>query len=185
MYVLKLSLIIAGVWLSGCATATRGVNEKVSIISEPAGATALSNLKSRKTLTFEDGTQSKFIGCAPTPCDIQISRKGQPTITVAKPGYDPIKFVIVSTWEKGSTALAAGSIVAGIPPGSYVVAGKSDLIKRIGVNTGMIASGLFYGVGPVVDIASGANRSLSPNPVSVYLAPSIQTENNYDEGDEE
>lgn len=177
--------IIAAIYLCGCATVTRGTQEKVSIISEPSGASAISNIRSKKQLTFDDGTQSEYIGCAPTPCSMKFSRKGQATVTVSKPGHDPIKFVIVSTWEKGSSALAAGSIVAGIPPGSYAIAGKSDLIKRIGVNGGVLASGIFYGIGPVVDFASGANRSLSPNPISVYLAP-IETAPAPDEaGDKE
>ncbi len=166
-----LLLIILGVWLSGCATATRGTHERVSIVSVPDGAKAQSDMMSRKSLVYDDGTESNYFGCAPTPCSINFPRRANTVVTMSKPGYDPIKFKVISTWETGSAALRAGSIVAGLPTGSHVVAGKTDLLKRIPINGGMLTSALFYGVGPVVDIASGANLSLSPNPVTVYLAP--------------
>ena len=171
-----LAILALGLWVSGCATATRGTHERVDIISVPEGASAQSDMKSKKALTYDDGTKSDYLGCAPTPCSINFPRRANTVVTMTKAGYDPIKFKVISTWETGSSAVRAGSVVAGLPTGSHVVAGKTDLLKRIPVAGGMLTSALFYGVGPVVDIASGANLSLSPNPVTVYLAPLEDTE---------
>ena len=172
MNALKAALFIGIIVQSSCAIATRGTHERVKIVSEPQGATVSSDLLMRKPLVFEDGTQSEYMGCAPTPCSLNISRRAAPVITVSQPGFQSIKFKIVSTWQSGSSALGAGSLIAGLPPGSHVKAGEVGTLKSIPVNGGVLTSGLLtYGVGPVVDIASGANRSLSPNPVSVYLAP--------------
>lgn len=172
MNAFKAALYIGVILQSSCATATRGSHERVKIVSEPHGATVSSDFLMPKPIIFEDGTQSEYMGCAPTPCSLNISRRAAPVITVSKPGFQSIKFKIVSTWQSGASALRAGSLIAGIPPGSHVKAGEAGALNSIPVNGGVLTSGLLtYGVGPVVDIASGANRSLSPNPVSVYLAP--------------
>lgn len=180
---LKYAFIPLVIFQTACATATRGTHERVRIISVPEGAMAQSDMKSKKMLTYADGTESEYIGCAPTPCNINFSRRANTVVTMTKPGYDTIKFKVISTWETGSSAVKAGTIVAGLPTGSHVVAGKTDLLKRIPVHGGMFASSIFYGVGPVMDIATGANLSLSPNPVTVYFAPSnsIPNENKADE----
>ena len=153
-----------------CATTTRGTHENVFIESSPPGATAMTKISLQDPISLGDGTESFYLGCAPTPCSINIPRKKSPIITVSKSGYDPISFLVLSTWETGPSSVAEGSIVAGVPDGSHVIAGKADLSKRIPIAGGMWSTGLVtYGVGPVVDLATGANRSLSPNPVTVIL----------------
>jgi len=51
-----------------------------------------------------------------------------------------------------------------------VIAGKPDALKRIPIQGASITGGLVtLGAGSVLDYASGANLSLSPNPVTVKL----------------
>lgn len=164
-------------WLTtACATATRGTHEMVRVISVPEGAVAISNLKAPRTQTFNDGTSSDYYGCAPTPCGINLPRKSDPVIHVAKDGYESIKFKVVSTWETGSASVAPGAIVSGTPTRSHVIAGQPDALKRIPIQGASITGGLFtLGAGSVLDYAVGANLSLSPNPVTVKLVPEGET----------
>ena len=167
---LMLSLTLISLCLSACATATRGSHEMVRINSLPEGATAISDLKASKQQSYQDGTVSAYYGCAPTPCGINLPRKSDPVISVSKDGYEPIKFKIVSTWETGSASVSSGAIVSGVPTGSHVIAGKPEALKRIPIQGASMTGGLFtLGAGSVLDYASGANFSLSPNPVTVKL----------------
>jgi len=73
-----------------------------------------------------------------------------------------------------STSLATGTIVAGTQRGSHVVVGSPDLLKRIPIGGASIFGGVMtLGAGSIVDVATGAGLSLSPNPVTVFLAPEV------------
>jgi len=167
---LLISISLVGIITSGCATATRGTHEVVEINSEPSGARAISNIPNMTKNSNLDG----FYGCVPTPCSINFSRRAEPVISVEKDGYKDIKFKIVSSVATSSTAVPVGSIVAGTRNGSHVVAGSPDLLKRIPVGGASIFGGVMsLGAGTVLDIATGAGLSLSPNPVTAFLAPEI------------
>jgi len=167
-----LLLVSIGVIISGCATATRGTHEMVQINSEPAGARAISNIPNKTKNSNLDG----FYGCEPTPCGINFSRRAQPVISIEKEGYKDIKFKVVSSVATSSTSLSTGTIVAGTQRGSHVVAGSPDLLKRIPIGGASIFGGVMtLGAGSIVDGATGAGLSLSPNPVTVFLAPAEVT----------
>ena len=92
-----LTVIIAGVALSGCATITRGTSDQVQIISEPSGADARSSMGQT---------------CV-TPCTLQVSRKDEFTVTVSKPGFSE-ESVEVKTQVAGSgVAGFAGNVLLG------------------------------------------------------------------------
>lgn len=163
-----LLILSLGLFASGCATATRGTHEMVKINSEPSGATVVTNIPNKTQKNNFEG----YYGCEPTPCGINISRKAAPVLTVKKDGYVPIKFKIVSSNATSSTSVATGAVVAGTQEGSHVVAGSPELLKRIPVGGAIIFGGLMsMGGGLVLDAATGAGRSLSPNPVTAFLAP--------------
>ena len=160
--------ISIGILISGCATATRGTHEMVKINSEPSGARVTSDIPNKTQKNNFGG----YYGCEPTPCGINISRKAAPVLTIEKEGYEPIKFKIVSSNATSATSVATGAVVAGTQEGSHVVAGSPELLKRIPVGGAIIFGGLMsLGGGLVVDAATGAGRSLSPNPVTAFLAP--------------
>jgi len=163
-----LLLFTIGLFLSGCATATRGTHELVEINSEPSGARAISNIPNKTKNSNLDG----FYGCEPTPCGINFSRRAEPVISVEKAGYKDIKFKVISSVATSSTSVPTGAIVAGTQRGSHVVAGSPDFLKRIPVGGASIFGGVMsLGAGSVLDIATGAGLSLSPNPVTVFLTP--------------
>ena len=154
--------------IAGCATATRGTHEVVQINSEPSGARAISDIPSKSRKNNING----FIGCEPTPCGLNISRRAEPVITVEKEGYKSIKFKVVSSVATSRSSVPTGSIVAGTQNGSHVVAGSPDFLKTIPVGGASIFGGVMtFGAGSVLDIATGAGLSLSPNPVTVFFAP--------------
>lgn len=160
--------VIALFSLTACATVTQGANEGLRIESVPPGAMALTNIKSEGRHAVNG-----YVGCSPTPCSISISRKTSPTITVTLADHQPIKFKVTSAVATSSTSVPTGSLVAGLPPGSHVVAGQADLLKRIPVGGRVFFGGVMtLGVGTILDVAvTGANKNLSPNPVTVFLAP--------------
>lgn len=154
--------------ISGCATATRGTHEVVKIESEPPGATILTDIETTNKSLSLDGVY----GCRPTPCSLNIPRRSNTVVTASKPGYQPIKFRIVGSVATASSALRTGTVVAGLPPGSYVVSGSPDVLKRIPSGMQVVAGGIMtMGATSVVDVTTGANLNLSPNPVTIVLAP--------------
>ena len=159
--------------LGACATATRGTHEIVKINSEPSGAKAISNISNTTKNSNLDG----FYGCEPTPCEINFSRRAEPVISIEKDGYQAIKFKLVSSVATSSSSVPRGSIVAGTQNGSHVVAGNPEFLKSIPVGGASIFGGVMsLGAGTVLDVATGAGLSLSPNPVTVFLAPETQTQ---------
>jgi hypothetical protein len=93
------SLVMAAVSLSGCATITRGVHEALVVESEPSGATVTLS-------TGDTGT---------TPTSFRIRRRGALDVTIEKKGYE-IVHVHVSTqiagW--GAAGMAGNVLVGGI-----------------------------------------------------------------------
>lgn len=159
-----------GFLASGCATATRGTHEVVKINSEPSGARAISNIPNKSKNSNLDG----FYGCEPTPCSINFSRRAEPVISIEKEGYKDIKFKVVSSIATSSTSLSTGTIVAGTRNGSHVAVGSPDFLKRIPIGGASIFGGVMtLGGGSLVDGVTGAGLSLSPNPVTVFLAPEV------------
>ena len=164
----KIILGVLCLSLSACATLTRGTHEVVSINSEPVGAKAISDVQSNS----QKNTLNGYIGCEPTPCELNLPRKSTPLITVSKDGYQDIKFKLISTNSTSKTATPEGSIIAGIPPGSYAQAGKPTFLKSIPVGGVIIWDAITtMGASAVLDASTGAGRSLSPNPVTAFLAP--------------
>ena len=156
---------------------TRGTHEVVDINSEPIGAKAVSDIQSKSQDNAFDG----FIGCEPTPCQLNLPRKSTPLITISKEGHQTITFKLISTNSTSKYATPEGSIVAGVPPGSYVQAGKPTFLKSIPVGGVIIWDAITtLGASAVLDATTGAGRSLSPNPVTAFLAPEQPTSSTQD-----
>lgn len=154
--------------LGACATLTRGTHEAVEINSEPVGATVVSDIPS----TNQDLAINGHLGCMPTPCKINFPRKSTPVLTVSKDGYESIKFQLISTNSTSKSATPEGTIIAGIPPGSYAQAGKPGFLKSIPIGGVIVFDSIqTLGLSALLDAGTGAGRSLSPNPVTAFLAP--------------
>ena len=106
-----------------CATVTRGTTEQIQITSEPAGAEVRTSLGH---------------SCV-SPCTIQVGRKDEFTVTVAKPGYRSQDIPVTTRVSGGGGVAFAGNVILG----------------------GVIGMG--------ADVATGAALEHAPNPVSVDL----------------
>lgn len=85
---------------AGCASATRGWDEQISLASTPAGATA--------KLTGPSNAPS----CV-TPCVVQVKRSDDISVSFEKEGYEPQ--VVALTKEVAGTGAAgfAGNLLLG------------------------------------------------------------------------
>ena len=91
-------IILGSLWLSGCATLTRGTTEPYTVISEPSGA----------EVTFSSG-ETCF-----TPCTVTKKRKESFNVTIEKTGYLPIDIAVESqTCDEGKVAMAGNLVLVG------------------------------------------------------------------------
>ncbi|WP_108818014.1 PEGA domain-containing protein [Pseudovibrio sp. Alg231-02] len=94
------SFISAGFVLSGCASVTRGMSEKVKIYTSP-----------------EDAQISTDIGmtCSSSPCTLKVSRKEKFNVTVSKEGYKTQKVhVTTEVAGSGAAAMAGNALIGGV-----------------------------------------------------------------------
>jgi hypothetical protein len=91
--------LLACLALGGCASATRGWTEQISIASSPSGAQATVS-----------GSESHI--CV-TPCAVQVNRNSELQVKIEMDGYEPE--VVVLTREVAATGAAgfAGNILLG------------------------------------------------------------------------
>jgi hypothetical protein len=90
--------IICTLWLSGCATLTRGTTEPYTVISDPPGA----------VVTFSSG-ETCF-----TPCTVAKKRKESFNVTIEKMGYLPVDIMVESqTCDEGRVATAGNLVLVG------------------------------------------------------------------------
>lgn len=82
---------------SGCATVTRGTQQKFAILSQPPGA---------------DVRMTSGMVCV-TPCHLKLRRKDEFVATITKAGYKPAQVRVESKMHGGGGAAMAGNIVAG------------------------------------------------------------------------
>lgn len=158
--------------LSACMTVTRGTTEVIHIVSKPVGAEVRAQLLHKSGAKDQtNNTNGTVLSCSPTPCDIVLPRASYARVSVQKDGYEPIKFLVLSKGSTPTSTIKPGMIVAGTLDGSHVIAGTPSSQSFLSGNTMSSAQILtFYGTpGAFIDMATGANRVFSPNPVTVIL----------------
>ncbi|HEX8402855.1 MAG TPA: PEGA domain-containing protein [Allosphingosinicella sp.] len=88
---------LAATALGGCATVTRGTQQRYYVQSEPSGA---------------EVKMTTGMSCT-TPCNLKLRRKDEFTATISKEGYKSISVPIESKMHGGGGAALAGNVVAG------------------------------------------------------------------------
>jgi hypothetical protein len=84
----------------GCASATRGTTESISIASTPPGATAdVSGLDNPTACV--------------TPCVVQVKRNADITVSINKPGYEPQVVPLTKEVAGSGAAGFAGNVLVG------------------------------------------------------------------------
>ena len=128
-----------------------------------------------------------YLGCRPTPCQIEVSRRAEFTVTVTMAGYHPAVIEITSGFGRGgSSTAAAGSAVSA--SGAYLVAYSSvTMVEAIvgaffggatvsssAASTATVAAASAGALFLLVDVASGAMLDVRPNPLVLVLVPEDQ-----------
>ena len=175
-----LGLSLCGIYLSGCATVTRGSNVKMVIDTEPPGAIVLTDKElpsSKKARKKNPDLAPEYYGCPATPCEIKMSRRSEFIMTINLDGYEDVEIGVDSGIHKKSlNANLAGSTgvgaAVGLTTGAFVGALSGGGIAG-GVAAGAAATvtggALLISVG--VDAATGAILNLRPNPITLTLPP--------------
>lgn len=85
---------------AGCASATRGWTEQITITSTPAGAEA-------------SVTGPEVPSTCVTPCVVQVKRNDDVSIAFSKEGYEPQVVTLTKEVQSGGAAGFAGNILVG------------------------------------------------------------------------
>lgn len=105
------SFIIGILFLTGCASITRGTSEVFVIQTTPVGASvALSN----------------GLSCT-SPCSLKVKRRGDFVVTISKDGYETVTSNISSSIDTGGGAAMAGNVILGGVIGAGIDAGTGAM----------------------------------------------------------
>lgn len=97
------ALFAIALFLSNCATITRGTSQAFTVTSDPTGS----------IVTFSNG-----LSCT-TPCTIEAKRKPGFSVTAVKEGYKPVTTAVLSSISGGGgTAMAGNVLIGGIIGGA-------------------------------------------------------------------
>lgn len=109
---------LAALSLAGCASATRGWSENITVSTTPSEATATFNITGEAPKT-----------CV-TPCVMSVKRQDEITIEVVKAGYQPE--VVALTKEIAATGAAgfAGNLLLGGVVGGVVDAASGAALDH-------------------------------------------------------
>ena len=160
LYLKQLVLIVFCLNISGCATVVRGTHEELRVVSIPPGA---------KVSVWQETSEDEpptYI-CYATPCALNLSRRYNARIEVSLDGHQAINFEVIRSTRRSKTLIKPGTIVAGVTSGSYVTAGEPNWIE----NFSGLSLTYLEGTYSPLPMITGARYSLSPNPVTVTLAP--------------
>ena len=95
-----LAAVLLAIGASGCATATRGTTEPVTINYAPQNARVVTSLKHT---------------CRASPCVVEVARKKPFTVTASAPGYRTQSVAVrTRVSKKGGAALAGNVLVGGV-----------------------------------------------------------------------
>lgn len=191
-----LFLTIIAIILSACSTVNRGSNDHFRIDTVPQGAKVTTSViddsqKKRRKKQYGRSQYNiaglPYHSCEPTPCAIELPRRSEFVVKVEHPEYEPTELFIRSTTMKGGTTINAAANLAsasgtGLAVGGMLVAPytafsnlfalTSPAVNTSGIASSGAAAGFGVGVGMIaIDMATGANLNLFPNPVVIELAP--------------
>ncbi len=187
-------MLILGLGLGGCATATRGSNTNFVVSTTPPGARVMTSvpvrgfvrLSQREVARIKAGKKPvphyTYRFCEPTPCGIKMPRKAEFIALISKDGHIPRMVKIRSLTNKeinrelaGKTMATAGVTAAA---GAGMAVAMSSGISGAAIGGGALVGGMAIIAAPIVgvgllihgvDSANGANRDLWPNPIAVTL----------------
>ena len=176
----RFAILLCLLTLSACATVSKGTHERVLFETVPPGAAVVTEIEttaSKAARKKDPDTVPEYFSCAPTPCEIKLSRRTNTIATLSYPGMEPLEFAITSGASRrnlapnatggvaaGATVAAAGAAINATVGGAAVSAGA--LVAPVAAAVAVVGGSM-----ALIDVASGAGLKLSPNPLSVTMVP--------------
>ncbi len=175
-------IVIAGFYLTGCATVARGTHDKMVVSTQPNQALVTTDKEtknSKKARQNSPELEPIYYGCPATPCEFKVPRRSEFIMTISKEGYEDVEIGVDSGISKESlNANLAGSTGIGAVTGATVgvaVASISGATAGLGVSTGVAAAAAvalpFVVISTAADGATGALLNIRPNPIVLTLPP--------------
>lgn len=173
-----LSAILCAILLSACATVSRGTNDVLVVDTVPAGAKVTTDRVVGKNL---DGSPL-YAGCLATPCEIRIPRRSEFLMTIKAEGHEPVEVGVSGTFKRealranlassGKVGTAVGvTTFTALSSATGIFATSTGAAAGAGAATAGIMTGGILVASTLVDGATGALLSLSPNPIVLTLPP--------------
>lgn len=161
---------------TACMTATRGTSAEFYVLTEPAGATVVTNLQTkdnRKARKADPNLPIEYHRCEATPCTFEVSRRAEFEIWIDKDGYHKSAACIESDVQLLPTSAAAAQAGAGISGSQVIVATATPTTISGTVGTALWAGTVATAglASATVDTATGAILGPTPNPLQVELLP--------------
>lgn len=169
-----LALLLAGT--TACMTATRGTSAEFYVLTEPPGATVVTNLQTkenRKARKADYTLPVEYHRCEETPCSFEVSRRDEFELWIEMDGYHRSAACIESEVQLLPTAAVGAQVGAGYGGANVIAATATPTSIGGFLNTAMWAgtaatAGL---ASATVDTATGAILGPTPNPLQVQLLP--------------
>ena len=99
------------IFLSGCASITRGTNEAFVIETKPSGASV---------------SLSSGLSCV-SPCSLRVKRRSDFVVTIKMDGYETVNSNVTSSVDGGGSAAMAGNLFVGGIIGAGIDAGTGAM----------------------------------------------------------
>lgn len=159
---------------TACMTATRGTSAEFYIITEPPGASVVTNLQTkenRKARRADSSIPVEYHRCEETPCSFEVSRRDEFELWIELDGYHKSAACIESEVQLLPTSAAAAQAGAGIG-GSQVIVATAAPTTISGAFSTALWAGTAATAGlasATVDTTTGAILGPTPNPLAVEL----------------
>lgn len=179
---IRLPLVLSLLLLPACATINKGTSDFFRIDSVPQGAAATTSIETSYSLSARRKDPSltpQYLGCAPTPCAIKMSRREDFIITLEHENYETAKMFITHSRRSGSfTAnMAQTSAVVGATTaaGAVIGAGLATTLSAVtaGIASATTAATVTVGSFGLIPIEAGlavTNSVFVPTSVSTSSA---------------
>lgn len=176
----RIAILLCLFTLSACATVSKGTHERVLFETVPPGAAVVTEIEttaSKAARRKDADTVPEYFSCAPTPCEIRLSRRTNTIATLTYPGMEPLEFAITSGASRRNLApnatggLAAGATIAATGALINSTLGAAAVSAGAMVAPAAVVALAVGGSMALVDVASGAGLKLSPNPLSIVMVP--------------
>lgn len=186
--------VLGALLITSCATVTKGTHDTIHVVTEPAGASAFTDI-----LKNPRQSRTDYIGCAPTPCRFDLPRRTEAVLQIDHTDYASLEVGIISDHRKERAYRARkradaktkdakaknailsenGKLGLGASAATYAIGSlEAGAIVIPATGAGLVLAGsMFYVTASsytlaanTTDTITGASYSLFPSAIGVRLS---------------